>query len=206
MFQSHSSVNFSWVASLEIYPGGFLYSECLANHLSTKWNSIFINVKLHGVTEFVDYVTTSYKLMSNQILTIHKILFKQFDVNFELCMKYLWNLSLKISTFLMSVKPCRWQKDKNFEISKDLCFWGLIQKETVQDFDFNVILICPWYLRYQWSRYQSSMVVYSVHIETMWHYFTCIIEMRLFILTSSGGTWISSSLYRENSWKTVAIA
>lgn len=47
-------MNFSWVASLEIYPGGFLYSECLANHLSKKWNSIFITVKLN----FFPYVAT----------------------------------------------------------------------------------------------------------------------------------------------------
>lgn len=43
----------------------------------------FIDIKLHGGTEFVDNVEhPTHKLMS-QILTIHKIIFKQFDVNFE---------------------------------------------------------------------------------------------------------------------------
>lgn len=69
MFQSYSSMNFSWVASLEIYPGGFLCSECLANHLSKKWNSIFITVKLHDVTDFFPYVATCTSYTQTHIQT-----------------------------------------------------------------------------------------------------------------------------------------
>lgn len=95
MFQSHSSVNFSWVASLEIYPGGFLYSECLANHLSTKRNSIFINVKLHGVTEFVDYVAIYTYILQTHVKSnidypqnLIQAIWCKFGIMYEILMKF----------------------------------------------------------------------------------------------------------------------